>query len=185
MIQDKARGLTLVEVLVALVVLAIGVVAAAQLQAFSLRLSSQAEILKTSTQLAEGEVEWRRQTEVFTGTDMSCESSTPEGFGCSVDVEPCNAVGASLTLTCAPGLVNPVAYLISVTVSNARSDPFTLSTITTGNYVTGVIGTGEVDEEPGDTGDPSGDPDDPQPPAAVPCLKWHPNKPGVCNKWGD
>src|SRR5690554_1261671 len=62
----RLQGLTLVEVLIALTILGVGLVAAAQLQAASLRFTSQAELMKTSTQLAAGEVEWRRQTELTT-----------------------------------------------------------------------------------------------------------------------
>lgn len=186
----KARGssgLTVVEVLIALVVLAVGVMGAAQLQATSLRFTSQADLLKTSTQVAEAEVEWRRQTDLTMGLGMGCESHVPDGYGCEVDIVPCNAVGASLSFTCAPGLVNPVAYRISVTVDGARLDPFTLSTITTGTYVTGVVGTGEVapwPTDPTDPTDPPTDPGDPEPSDPRPCIKWHPNK-GTCQKYGD
>lgn len=183
-----ARGLTIVEVLVALVILGVGVMAAAQLQATSLRFTSQAELIKTSTQVAKSEVEWRRQTELTTGSSLTCASSVPEGYTCEVDIVPCNAVGSPPSLTCAPLLVNPVAYKITVEVGGDRIEPFILSTVTTGAYVTGVIGTGEIATEPTTPADPPTTPEEPGEPGAPdprPCVKWHPKKKDVCQQWGN
>lgn len=186
MMRSRRNGLTLVEVLIALVVLGVGVAAAAQMQAASLRFSRQAEQIKTATQIAEAEVEWRRQTELELGDDLDCASYRPDGYDCVVDVEPCNAVGTELTLTCAYGLVSPVAYRITVDVAPPNGNAFSLSTITTGTYVTGVVGTGETAEPPTPPAEPEPDPTDPPvEPPAKPCVKWHPNKEGVCQKYGD
>lgn len=181
----RTGGLTIIEVLIALVILGVGVAAAAQMQAASLRFSKQAEQIKTATQVAEAEVEWRRQTELEVGEALDCASYRPDGYTCVVEVEPCNAVGTELELTCASGLVSPVAYRITVGVTPPQGSEFVLSTITTGTYVTGVVGTGETAEPPPPPVEPEPDPEEPpvEEPAR-PCIKWHPNKKDVCNVYG-
>ena len=185
----RNAGLTVVEVLVALVILAVGVAGAVQLQAVALRMSSQAESIKTSTQVAEGEIEWRRQTEIVTGAAMPCASYVPDGYACDVTIEPCNAVGANLTLTCEAGLASPVAYRITVEVQSPRTQAYSLSTVTTGSYVAGVVGDGTVTppdegggtEPPPDEGGGEEPPPDEEPPPA-PCIRWNPQ--GKCTKYG-
>ena len=160
--RDSDTGLTIIEVLIALVIFAVGVMALAQLQTSSLRFSSQAEQLRTATQIAEGEIEWRRQTAITVGANP-CDSYTPEGFTCSVTIIPCNASGDGLT--CAAGLVAPVAYEITVAVTGPRIEEFSLRTVTTGTFVSGVLADGSVDPiPPGDEPDPGDGGDEPDPP---------------------
>jgi len=193
MMTPRNAGLTLVEVLVALMVLAIGVAAAAQLQAASLRYSSQAEQLKIATQVAEAEVEWRRQTEVMTGTGLDCATIVPDGFSCEVDVVPCNAVAGTSALTCSLGLVSPIAYKVAVKAAGPRTEPFVLSTVTTGMYVTGLLGDGSVVAPPADTGGETGGGGDGGEPASdgdggeegpKPCLEYA-GKSGNCKRWAE
>lgn len=187
MTRLRDRGLTVVEVLVSLVILALGVAGAVQLQAMSLRFSNQAEHLKTATQVAEAEVEWRRQTEVVTGSSMSCATVVPTGYSCQVDVVPCNAIAGSSTLTCEIGLVSPTAYRIDVTAGSDLIPPFTLSTVTTGVYVTGVLGDGDVVAPPPPTGGETGGGGDTGGGGAEepkPCIEWA-GKSGNCKKWAD
>ncbi len=180
--HSRIGGLTLIEVLIALVVLGVGVAAAAQMQAASLRFSRQAEHIKTATQVAEAEVEWRRQTELEVGESLDCASFIPDGYSCVVQVDPCNAVGEQLELTCATGLVSPVAYKIIVGVTPPNGSQFVLSTVTTGTYVTGVVGTGETAEPPTPPAEPDPDPEEPEVEPSKPCIKWHPTK-GYCKEY--
>lgn len=187
MTKSRAGGMTVVEILIALVVLAVGVMAAAQLQTSSLRYSRQAEQLKTGTQIAEAEVEWRRQAAVTVGADQPCVSYLPDGYTCSATVVPCNAVGAAMTLTCEQDLVSPVAYKIAVTVAGTSTPAFTLSTLTTGVFVSGVLGTGDTEAGTG-TSEPPSEPTEPTDPGDSepdprPCVKYA-GKSGICKQWG-
>jgi len=183
--KRRTIGISVVEVLIALAILGIGVAAAAQMQATSLRYSRQAEQIKTATQVAEGEVEWRRQTELDVGTGLDCASYIPDGYSCAVTIEPCHAVGTALEITCSAGLVSPVAYRIAVEVGTPSGTTFELATISTGTYVTGVIGSGEVvDLPPTGTDPPVDDPTDPgdEGPDPRPCIRYNPQ--GKCTKYG-
>lgn len=209
MTTRRTAGLTLIEVLIALMVLAIGVVAAAQLQAASLRFSGNAADLKVATEVAKSELEWRRQTALTVGADQACASNLPDGYSCAVTVLPCNAVGSDFSLTCAEGLVSPVAYQISVTAAGNRTAPFTLSAVTTGKYIGGVVGDGTIADADGSGGgsdpgtggtdpgtggtdpgaggtDPGSGGTDPGTGGGStdprPCIKFNPN--GKCTKYG-
>lgn len=143
MTRSNARsGLSLVEVLIALAVLAIGIVALANLQASSLRFTSTAEELRTVTQIAEAELEWRRQTEIQP-LSTDCESTVPNGFECTVAIVPVGALGND----------------ISVTVTSRNAD-ITLSAFTTGQrYISGQMPdiVGIIDDGTGgDTGGGTG-----------------------------
>ena len=153
MTRSCARsGLSLVEVLIALAVLAIGIVALANLQASSLQFTSRAEELRTVTQIAEAELEWRRQTRIRPER-TDCESIIPPGYDCSVEIVPIGALGNDIT----------------VTVTSRNAD-ITLSAFTTGQrYISGQVpdivgiiddGTGG-DTGGGTGGDTGGDPGEP------------------------
>ena len=146
-------GLSLIEVLIALAVLAIGVFALASLQASSLQYSSRAEELRIVTQIAEAELEWRRQTRIQPAR-TDCESIIPAGFQCSVEIVPIGALGND----------------IAVTV-RSRSAEITLSAFTTGQRyisgqvpdIVGILDDETDDEETGETPPPA-----PPPPALPP-----------------
>lgn len=134
------HGLTVVEVLIALVVLAIGVIAAAQLQASSLLFSSQAEAIKQVTRVAEAELQWRRQTALDLG-DTDCQSFVPPEFSeCRVEILPCVMPAGSSTFTCSSRAISPVAYQITVQVTGRHQQSFSLRSIHTGIYVAGATG---------------------------------------------
>jgi len=157
--HDRA-GLSLVEVLIALAILAIGIVALANLQASSLQYTSRAEELRTVTQIAEAELEWRRQT-LIRPDRVACESTVPAGFDCNVDIVPVGALGNDIT--------------VSVT---SRSADIQLSAFTTGQrYISGQVpdvigiiddGTGD-DTGGGNDDDPPTDPE-PDDPTPTPCV---------------
>lgn len=77
MMRSRRNGLTLVEVLIALVVLGVGVAAAAQMQAASLRFSRQAEQIKTATQIAEAEVSGVARPSLSLGTTLTAPPIDP------------------------------------------------------------------------------------------------------------
>ena len=137
-------GLTLVEVLVAISVLSIGILALAQLQTVALQNTARAEAINRTTRLGRGELEWQRQTALEPGSDL-CSALVPEDFtGCSVDIVPCVLVfeeDGSGRLVCNPA-VAPSTYRVTVTADGPRGETFSLSTLWTGIWISG--GTGSV-----------------------------------------
>lgn len=135
-------GLTLIEVLVAIVILAVGVLAAATMQTTALRASNDAKAIQGVTKLAEGELELRRSISLstFPGNSTDCQSvdkdadgkpKVPTGYTCGVVIRPC---GLSSTtppaLSCpATGVSNPVADQATVTVNGPRSKTIALKTV--------------------------------------------------------
>lgn len=177
------RGLTLVEVLIALVVLSVGVMAVASLQATALRANSRAEAIRGVTRVAQAELTWQRYSEVgpYTAENPSpidgassyaypCLSILPADFACTFEITPCNLV--SDALTCQRDVVSPLAYRIAVTASDARGTSVTLSAVSTGGYVAGTGG----DDGLADPPDGSGPPSDP-PPAVDPGPEPTPTPP--------
>jgi prepilin-type N-terminal cleavage/methylation domain-containing protein len=97
-------GLTLIEVLIALAVLAIGVIAASSLQASGLRHTVTARTIQEVTNTARTEMELQRQlvrTNNGELTNQTCATTAlPTGVTCTlVRVTPCRI--ASGILTCA------------------------------------------------------------------------------------
>ena len=134
-------GFTLIEVLVAIVVLALGVLAAAAMQTSALRASSDARAIQEVTKLAEGEISFRRQNdrETYPGHLASCQSvsSLPSGFSCQVVIKPCQLVTTAgtpptVTMSCPASSVAPadqVADQATVTVMGLRNKTITLRTV--------------------------------------------------------
>lgn len=140
--RSHPHGLTLVEVLIALVILLVGIFALAQLQASSLRSSALARSINETTRFARGELDRQRQTAI-TLTDVNGQNCMnpellPEGIAsCTLTIVPCHLAGASLV--CGPG-VNPSAFRISVDVVGPMSQELTLSGLWTGKYIAGAAG---------------------------------------------
>jgi Tfp pilus assembly protein PilX len=133
-------GISFVEVMVALTVLAVGVIAAAHLQAISLQFSSKAEAVKLVTKVAQGELEWRRQTVLDLGI-TDCQSDVPGSFSeCTVEITPCTIVTSTNTFVCSSDVLSPVAYEIVVSATGPRSESISLRTLHTGIYVAGGPG---------------------------------------------
>lgn len=155
----RSEGLTLVEVMISLAVLAVGIFGLVQLQGASLRYTSRAESMRTVTQIAEAEVEWLRQTEVDV-LRTTCDSYVPPGYTCEVDIVPLGFIG----------------YGITVSVEN-RDANIELQVFTTGQrYITGTEPTGDFTPDPGPPPGPGtggGEPDPTDPPeddTPAPCV---------------
>lgn len=118
-------GLTLIEVLIAIVVLAVGVLAAAAMQTTALRASSDAKAIQDVTEFAEREIELLRQSEPSPGT-KDCSKSP---YTCTAVVRACQL--SSSNLTCAG--TGTDAHQITVTVTGPREKTITLKTVKAGS----------------------------------------------------
>lgn len=143
--QRSRRGLTLVEVLIAIAVLAIGILALAQFQAASLRNTALADSINQTTRLVRGELEWQRQTAVSPDV-TDCEAALnglPDGFTqCVVEILPCALVFTDTGggfLACDEDAA-PSTYRVTVTAVGPRGQQLTLETLYTGLFVSGAAG---------------------------------------------
>ena len=143
----RLGGISLIEVLIAISVLAIGLLAVAQFQAASLRNTTLSEDLNSLTRAVRGELEWQRQTAVEPMSDDTCDT-VPDSFAsCSVIVVPCAYIldeGATRArLACeGPGvsIVAPSTYRVTVTAESVRGQELSLSALWTGVFVDGAAG---------------------------------------------
>lgn len=121
------RGLTLLEVVIALLILAVAVLAVAGLQASSLRATRTSQVVQELNGAARAELEaWRAAKILYTAPSTSA-CAVEAGLDCQVEVRPCAIAGN--VLDCGAGSVpEPDAHAITVTVSRDDSD-VTLSTI--------------------------------------------------------
>ncbi len=129
--MKTSAGLTLIEVMIAMAVLSIGVLAAASLQTTSLSASSKARIIQEVTNTARTEMERQRQF-VRTGTgpapaSPSCLSTAPTGYTCTVTVVPCRIV--SNALSCGPGNGTVLADQVTVRVVGPQASSVELRTV--------------------------------------------------------
>lgn len=122
-------GLTLIEVLIAIVILAVGVLAAATMQTTALRASNDARAIQGVTKTAEAEIEFRRQIDLTAtaGQEPTCKTTVATGYTCVVSVVPCSLSAAALS--CSSGVSSPVADQATVTVNGPRSKTITLKTV--------------------------------------------------------
>lgn len=127
--MKSGTGLTLIEVLVAIVILAVGVLAAAAMQTTALRASSDARAIQDVTEFAEREIELRRQFDLSstTGKSTTCTSvaPVPTGYTCAVEVRACQLSGSTLSCTG----TGTEADQITVTVTGPRGKTVTLRTV--------------------------------------------------------
>lgn len=127
--MKSSTGLTLIEVLIAIVVLAVGVLAAAAMQTTALRASNDARAIQGVTKIAEAEIEFRRQIDLTTpaGKGTTCKTAVTTGYTCVVDVLPCSL--SATALSCSSSASAPVADQATVTVDGPRSKTITLRTV--------------------------------------------------------
>lgn len=122
-------GMTLLEVLIAIAVLAVGVLAAAAMQTTALRASSDARAIQDVTEFAEREIELRRQFDLNStaGKSPTCTSvaPVPTGYTCAVEVRACQL--SSSTLSCTG--TGTDADQVVVIVTGPREKTITLRTI--------------------------------------------------------
>lgn len=124
----RERGLTLIEVLIALAVIAIGILATLGLQATALQTTRAMSGAQTLTQIGFSELEFQRS--IFTPTstpptDCLARMSPADiaaGFGCEVVVLDCSV--GSTSATCGGGTGN--AFLIEVTATRSIGPALTL-----------------------------------------------------------
>jgi prepilin-type N-terminal cleavage/methylation domain-containing protein len=128
--MNSAKGLTLLEVLVAIVVLAVGVLMAAAMQTSALRASSDASAIQGVTKIAEAEIELRRQIDLTTtaGKATTCKTAVQTGYTCQVEVRPCQLSGTALNCTGVGGS-SADADQVVVTVTGSRSKTLALTTV--------------------------------------------------------
>jgi prepilin-type N-terminal cleavage/methylation domain-containing protein len=140
--KRTSDGVTLVEVLVAVVVLAVGIAMLLFLQGNSLQTTNRAQAINETTRLVRGELEWQRQTALAPG-DIECSYLIPEGFNsCTVEIMPCSLVfedDGTSSLVCAPE-VSPSSYQITVSAQGPQGTELTLSTLWSGIFIAGAAG---------------------------------------------
>ena len=154
--RKPSEGLTLIEVLVALAVLGIGIVSLVQLQGTALQYTANAEGIRTVTQVAESELEWRRRTSERSTT---CVTFRPSW------IDEC-----TVTLT----ELGTNAFEVTVNVSGRQSSAQLVSFQTGQSYVGGILTEfatlpDEDEDGPSDPTDPT-DPTDPVEPPPAPCV---------------
>lgn len=143
--MKTSSGFTLLEVLVAIVVLAVGVLAAASMQTSALSASNRSRIAQEVTNTARTEAERQRQF-IRSGTapatsPANCLSTLPPGYICTtpstvgnvtVTIVPCRIVSGSnpLRLSCTTTETGPVvADQVTVGVSRPQAAPVSLRTV--------------------------------------------------------
>lgn len=154
MTRESWDGLTLIEVIIAIAMLAAGVLVALAFQASTLRTNTNATIINQMIRVATTEMELRRQIEP-TPDVTPCFTDLPPGFAdpddeddqvraCSVLFEPCTfdivAEGgpASYRLNCDPPV--PLAtYRVTVFVEGPRGEQFELQSLTPAYYIQGSL----------------------------------------------
>jgi len=108
-------GLTLVEVMIAVLVLGVGVIGAAGLQATALNATRTAEATQRLAATARSELDVVRGM-AFTTSEPTTTHCVTSATGCTVHVLPC-LVAIDGSLDCTLGLVAaPAAHAVTVTV---------------------------------------------------------------------
>jgi type IV pilus modification protein PilV len=123
----QMSGLTLIEVLVAMMLLSVGVIAAAALQGTALRASSKATRIQAVTKIAEAELDYRRQVDLSETETANCETHND---GCTVVITPCDVVvtSSSASFDCSSNPEDVRAYRVSVSVDGPGDEDITLTT---------------------------------------------------------
>ena len=144
---NRRSGLSLIEVLIAMVVLLVGVFAAVQLQAISLRNTSLADAINRVTRVVRSEIEWQRYTsldETFELGPQTCltPAGADDGFvRCDVIVQQCAltfpAGEGRASLSCGGDDDAGAFFAVTVDAQGPRNQELTLTTLWTGVYISG------------------------------------------------
>lgn len=147
MMFRRLAGVTLIEVMIALGVLAIGVLAVFGLQSSTLQTNRNAQTMNQLTRLATTEMELRRQTLVDPTVDLAdptptCRTPPPPGMQleeCTVELIPCGLSVAfgNTELDCD----NPASFATYriVVQARARGHSVELESFYGGFYVSGFL----------------------------------------------
>jgi prepilin-type N-terminal cleavage/methylation domain-containing protein len=128
MTRSRARsGLTLLEVVIAVAVLAVGVLAALGLQGTALNATGRARASQEVSKLAQAELAIRREMTLAPVTNQACRTIVPTGYGCTVTVSACSL--ASSTFSCTGTIATPVAHFVTVNVTGPRSPVLTVNAL--------------------------------------------------------
>lgn len=127
-------GLTLVEVVIAVLILAIGMLGAAALQGSGLNATRTSQEIQELNAEARSELDARRlQLTTTTFSNHTTGACLVTGdFACTVEIRPCRVIGASLDCSAAVAPVPaPAAHAVTVTISTGQND-VTLQTVVLG-----------------------------------------------------
>lgn len=121
------RGLTLLETLIALVVLAISVLAFSMLQTSNLRTNTDSRRGQDAVAVAQQVIEaLRAQPTLLASAGVCNGSAVPSnrytGLSSTCTQEGCS-INLSGTLSCQVGLLNPAAWRVTVTVNSTANPP--------------------------------------------------------------
>jgi len=123
-------GFSLLEVLLAVVILGVGILGAVSLQTTSFRSTGDATRREQAMTIARTELDYQRglsATSRLTGT-RSCRSSTTSGMTCTVTVTPCVMNVTTGALTC-PTTATSIIDRVSVTVTWPSNKSVTLQSL--------------------------------------------------------
>lgn len=111
-------GLTLIEVMISVAVLAVGVLAAAGLQVSGLQGSRVANQVQALHAEARNELAaWRANLSTATYTEPAVGTCLTESQRCSIEVRPCAWLAGDLDCT-QQNVATPVAQVLQVTVAD-------------------------------------------------------------------
>jgi len=139
-------GLSLIEVLIAVAVLAIGILATVAFQTSTLNTNRQAQTINQLTRLATTEMEIRRQTLVDEAGTFTCLTTVPDGFvqeDCSVEIVPCTITVAQNASGFACDVDGDFATFRLVVEASGRGQSVRLQSLFGGFYVSGSLSGGE------------------------------------------
>jgi Tfp pilus assembly protein PilV len=146
----KQSGLTVLEVIVALSVFTVGILAAVQLQASMLRAGQRATAVSEVTRMLAAELELQRHTANLRvvadpsgdgSQTFACQSAWVEGIAaCTVTIERCTI--ADRALACGRQIVSGPAYRVRVVVAGRNGEEADVTTVTTSDrFIAGAAGT--------------------------------------------
>lgn len=119
----RKDGLTLVEVILAVGILAFVLLTLAALQGSSLRVTAETAATREAVRLAENEIERQRITLDATG----CATTMPTGYSCEITVVYCATSGATITCSSATDESSATSSAVRVTITDATARELTLT----------------------------------------------------------
>jgi Tfp pilus assembly protein PilV len=171
------QGITIVEILITVVVLAVGALGALGMQISSLRASSTAESIQILTRVGESELAFRRGIDKA-GSGLAnaaqCRVFVPDGFACAVETTPCSFTAAGPNCGAGVAAADAVAYRVTITTTSARGQNVALTSLVASVGAAAAGNGGDGGGGGGDDGDDDDDgggavvtpPPDPDPPVA-------------------